>query len=392
MKRSQDSHPAAPPQRDATLPVLGHRDLRVVIVAPPNTHTDRWRSFCSANGWEVYWIAYAWDHDEAVATIPEVKGRYAWQTVAAISWQTWRVRRLLRQLGPDLVHAHWLTGPGWLVALSRVRPFIATAWGSDALRFTRPSLLGRMLARLVGRSAVALTYDSDSIANALAGVGVSPNRMRRLVFGADPELFAPVLPDKSLLRSLGIDNDDPVVLSPRGVTDVYDPETVLRGFALALERVPCNLLLRIGAHESEQWVDLERLVEDLGVGDRVISYTDLPRAELATLFCSSAVVVSIPTSDGTSVSLLEALFCERPVIVSDLEANREWIPDREFGWIVQVGDAQAVGAAIVNLLEHPEDSRARAKAAAARAREFGNAQIEFARAKELYLATVRASG
>jgi glycosyltransferase involved in cell wall biosynthesis len=130
---------------------------------------------------------------------------------------------------------------------------------------------------------------------------------------------------------------------------------------------------------------LERVIRNLGVEDRVFPYTSVKREELPRLLRSSSVFLSVSNSDGTSVSLLEALFCEVPVVVSDLPANREWILDETFGKVVPVGDADALANAIVETLLHPEQALTAARQAGEHARRYGEAATEFARARDLSL-------
>jgi hypothetical protein len=52
-------------------------------------------------------------------------------------------------------------------------------------------------------------------------------------------------------------------------------------------------------------------------------------------------------SDGSSVSLLEAMACGLPVIVSDIAGNREWVTHGVNGWLCKHDDPQAFADAIV---------------------------------------------
>lgn len=370
------------------------RSRRLVVIAPPATYTAQWIETFRAEGWHVDWVSYAFEDPDAVAMIPELKRRVAPLTLLAVLREALRARRLLRRLDPDLVHAHWLVGPAWVAALSGRRPYVATAWGSDALILTPASRLSRLGARAVGRTAYAVTGDSQSILDALIAVGLPASRLRRLVFGADPALFTAGEPDRELLRSLGVAYDDPVFVSSRGTRPVYEPETILRGFAEVLAVRPANLLVRVddihnpeaatGSQQESQRSRLERLANELGIRDRVVWYTGVPREDLPRLLNSCTAFISVPSSDGTSVALLEALHAEAPVVVSDLPANREWITNETEGHTVPVGDASALGAALLDILERPEQARRAAARAAQRARLEGNAEVERERLKLLY--------
>src|SRR5690606_34893204 len=48
------------------------------------------------------------------------------------------VRRLLRRIEPDVVHAHTAARYGWQAALSGFHPYVISVWGSDIL-VRRPS-------------------------------------------------------------------------------------------------------------------------------------------------------------------------------------------------------------------------------------------------------------
>jgi len=367
----------------------------VVVIAPPATYVAQWCDYFRSIGWRVDWISYAFEEEGAVAHIPELGGGRPWNEAWELLREGRRVRRLLDELGPDLVQAHWFTGPGWLMAVSRRRPFMVTVWGSDVLRFAGTTRLRRLLGRLVGRSAAAITYDAEPLADALVRIGLPRSLMHRIVFGADAELFTPRPPDRAFLRQLGVATDDPVVLFLRGLDAVYEPETVIRGFARACQELPCTLLIRVDHPHSagpfarvsaeSNWSRLLPVVESLGIRDRVVPYTSVEREDLPRLLSSSSVFLSVSNSDGTSVALLEALFCEVPIVVSELPANREWILDETYGKIVPVGDADALGEAIVATLADPEGARAAAARAGAHARLHGDAAREFARARDLSL-------
>jgi glycosyltransferase involved in cell wall biosynthesis len=375
------------------------RTPHLVVVAPPAIHTTRWCDYFRGIGWRVDWISYGFADDGAVDHIPQLNtGRIP---IWPLLRERRRLRAMLDRLEPDLVHAHWFVGPGWLMALLRNRPFTVTAWGSDALLFAALSRYRVLMGRLVGKRAAAVTYDSESIADALAAVGVPRELMHRIVFGPDSSLFRPRGRNTELLRRLGVTNDDPNVLSLRGLDEVYEPETVLRAFAEVARERPCNLLLRVDSvHIGDEavvsntealWGRLRGVAADLGILDRVVPYENVAREELPELLSSSDVFVSVPSSDGTSVALLEALFCEVPVVVSELPANREWIPDEGYGKVVPIGDPAALARAIGETLDDLPGARERARLAGEHARPLAEGSLEYGRARDLSLEVLAAA-
>jgi glycosyltransferase involved in cell wall biosynthesis len=69
---------------------------------------------------------------------------------------------------------------------------------------------------------------------------------------------------------------------------------------------------------------------------------------MADLYISASHV------DGSSVSLMEALACGLPCIVSDIPANREWVTNGVNGWIFPDGDVDALAGIISKAAEQHE--------------------------------------
>jgi hypothetical protein len=80
------------------------------------------------------------------------------------------------------------------------------------------------------------------------------------------------------------------------------------------------------------------------VDESCVTYSDYPHESMPVLYRGQLAYVSSQPSDGSSVSLLEAMACGLPVIVYDSAGNREWVT-RENGWLCNSVDSFA--AAII---------------------------------------------
>ena len=76
----------------------------------------------------------------------------------------------------------------------------------------------------------------------------------------------------------------------------------------------------------------------------------IDHAEMPDFYRLADVVLSIPMSDATPVSLLEALSCGRPMVASDLPSIREWMGDLDPESLVPVDDAEATTTAMARIL------------------------------------------
>jgi glycosyltransferase involved in cell wall biosynthesis len=125
-------------------------------------HTRRWALEMRARGWRV----------SLVTARPEPLDGVEQRILAPVQRQTdWLLRtsaaqRAVRELAPDIVHAHYLTSYGYLAARCDRHPLVMTAWGSDLLvtPHTRPWM--RWLTGWILRRADLLTGDSASLVEA----------------------------------------------------------------------------------------------------------------------------------------------------------------------------------------------------------------------------------
>ncbi|MGW8249495.1 MAG: glycosyltransferase family 4 protein, partial [Anaerolineales bacterium] len=96
---------------------------------------------------------------------------------------------------------------------------------------------------------------------------------------------------------------------------------------------------------------LRQILQRGGVLERVHFPGQISQAELPRYYRSSDLYVSASHSDGTSISLLEAMACGRPMIVSDIPGNREWVEPGSNGWLFPDGDPDALAEALLNAVE-----------------------------------------
>jgi glycosyltransferase involved in cell wall biosynthesis len=256
--------------------------------------------------------------------------------------------RVARTVRPDLVHAHWAPGYGWMAARAGLRPLITSAWGSDLLRASR---------RLEARSRRALRGSdlvlADSGELATAACRLAPGvRVELVQWGVDLDRFRPdAAAREAARRRLGVDGG-PVVLTTRALDPVYNTDVLLEAFRQLRRRLPAaQLVLK---HPGAQLPDAlaTRVAEpELAGAVRVVGFVDEDR--LADLYRAADAYVSIPSSDSSPRSVWEALACATPAVVSDLPWAREALRDGETALLVPV-EADAVAAALARLLGDPE--------------------------------------
>lgn len=99
--------------------------------------------------------------------------------------------------------------------------------------------------------------------------------------------------------------------------------------------------------------EVKRWVEQSPFRDRIV-FTGF-REDVSALVkaCDVAISVSI-FGEATQKAMIEAMYLERPVIISDISGNRGMAMDGETGYIVPPGDAKAIAKSLLKLFENPE--------------------------------------
>jgi glycosyltransferase involved in cell wall biosynthesis len=254
------------------------------------------------------------------------------------------IRGLSRELRPDVVHAHWMCGYAAYAALAGASPLVAMAWGSDVLRANRVRTLASRIA--VRRAGVAMA-DSRALLDRLVELGARREATVLVNWGVDLETFSPANGSRPALRErLGLE-PGPVILSPRSLTPVYNPGTILAAFDLLADALPdAQLVLK---HMGNGTPGLERIA----ASDRVHVVGHVPYERMAWYYQAADVCVSIPSSDSSPRSVWEAMACGSPMVISDLPWVRELITPERDALVVPV-EAHAVSAAIRRVLEDRE--------------------------------------
>jgi len=131
-------------------------------------------------------------------------------------------------------------------------------------------------------------------------------------------------------------NDAIVLLCLRAWEPNYGVDVLARAFVHAAQQNPALRLILL--NEGSEAAKVRSILRAGGVEERVYFGGRIPNADLTTYFGAADLYVSPAHVDGSSVSLLEAMACGLPAIVSDIPANLEWIKEGENGWIFPDGD------------------------------------------------------
>ena len=241
---------------------------------------------------------------------------------------TRNLQRLVEVLKPDLVHAGPVHGPAYIAARAGIHPLVSMSWGSDLLYDANRSIRARLKCRYTLNHTDIFVGDCQAVAGRAMNMGFSREHIFLFPWGVDLKHFTPD-GSSSWREKLGWQKNF-VFLSSRSFEKIYGVDVIIRAFGLAVKRCPDMRLLLLGRGSLE--THLRKLVDDSGVTGKVHFAAFTAREDLPDIYRSADVYLSASHSDGSSVSLMEALACGTPALVSDIAGNLEWIDEGKNGW------------------------------------------------------------
>lgn len=267
----------------------------------------------------------------------------------------WALYRLMRFVRPDLVHLVTIKPVlygGLAARFSGVRSVVAAISGLGTVFISRGvhnSWFRRLVESIyklaLGHSNIRVVFQNPHDRSVLVSAGAVREEQTVLIKGSGVELSDyPFVPEPDGLPVVTFASR---LLTDKGVREFVAAARVLKArgirarFVLVGAPDPDNLS-SVSDGEVAQWIQ-EGDVEVLGF-----------RADIASLFASSNMVVLPSYREGLPKVLIEAAACGRAVVTTDVPGCRDAIEPGATGVLVPVRDAMALAEAIQRLLDEPD--------------------------------------
>ncbi len=252
------------------------------------------------------------------------------------------LRRVIKGIQPDILHAGPVQTVGLVAVLTGFRPLLMMSWGFDLMEDVYRNKWWERVTRFVLKRSTFFTSDAQVTRDKAVQYGMNPERTVVFPWGVDLDHFKPSNLQHSNLETL-------TLFCNRSWEPRYGVDVLARAFVRAAKSNP-NLSLILLAGGSQNRL-LRRILTSGGVMDQVhfggyISQKDLPR-----YYHMADVYISPSHVDGSSVSLMEAMACALPCLISDIPANKEWVVEGENGWLFPDGDVDALTKAILRVAD-----------------------------------------
>ena len=253
----------------------------------------------------------------------------------------------------DIIHAYSLYS-GYVASFINVDvPIIFTPLGSSLIIHAQNNLLYKLMAKRAFSHADIVT--NDSLILQTKGYNLGADRQHNYIVqnGVDSRVFYPKA--NGIKATYGIKQSDTLIFSPRGLDDLYNIDVILASLQIIKKQglsFKCMFSFAFGESSLEK---LKILAHKLDVEDDVIWLGCLTYDEMAVHYNAADIVVSVPSSDSSPKSVYEAMFCKKPIVVTNLKWSHEILHDCILR--VEVRSATQLASAIQYLVNNPESAR-----------------------------------
>ena len=299
---------------------------------------------------------------------------------------------LMRKERFDVVHVHTPVAAalGRVAArLARIPTIIHTAHGFYFHERMNPWLyrLVVLVERFLGRLCTDILFtqsEEDRETAILEGIA---SRDNAIWIGNGVPIAAFSSSDPESRPRLDLDPESKVIgfvgrlVKEKGVLDLVE------AVGIVCRRIPNVQLLMIGgvlSSERDQKTDraLRQRIDALDLRD-IIHFLGI-RDDLPKLLAAIDVLVLPSYREGMPRSIIEAMASGKPVVATNIRGCREEVVDGQTGYLVPVGDVEALAGAVIQVLLNPDHARELGRQGRMRAKELFDEDIVLERQLRVY--------
>jgi glycosyltransferase involved in cell wall biosynthesis len=258
------------------------------------------------------------------------------------------IRKLRRTFPFEVIDAHFAHPDGTAAALLAACigcPFTITLRGNETMHAQYPFRM-RLMRWALKRAARVIAV-SERLRQFAISMGVDPQRAVTIPNGINSSLFYPRDRTESRIRH-GIPANRTVVLSTGALIERKGHHRTvqalgnLRGKGIDAELLIAGSAGREGIYEEQ----IRRTTRETGMEDRVRFVGQVTPETLAELMSAADVFCLASTREGWPNVVHEAMACGAPIVATDVGGVPDMVPSREYGFVVQAGNAAALEEAL----------------------------------------------
>lgn len=323
--------------------------MRILLLASGGSiHSVRWANQLAAHGNEVH-LCYVSNQKPAMDRFKDSVNLHELKIPAPYGYylNAPELRYIIKKVKPDILNAHYASGYGTLGRLAGFSPFLLSVWGSDVYDFpykkkTNMRIIRKNLcaADEIASTSHAMAIQTSTLVNIpISNINITP-------FGVDIEKF----------KKINIEKDSGKIII--GSIKKLTPKYGMKYGILAIDYLIKNLLGINGKMdleyriygEGEERDELEALVKECSLENVVKFMGRIPNETVPEALNEMDIFLGNSLNESFGVAIVEAMACEIPVIVTDVDGFKEVVDSGNVGIMVPRKNPVAMAREIHKLM------------------------------------------
>ncbi len=253
-----------------------------------------------------------------------------------------KIKKRIKEFKPDILHSHYASSYGLVGSLTNFHPFFISVWGSDVYEFPRVSFISRIILKYVLSKADKVFSTSNVMAKETKLY--TNKRIEVIPFGVDLEMFLSRKEESIEFKK------EIIIGTIKKLERIYGIDTLIRAFKILIDKIDSiNIrLIIVGGGSLEK--ELKALSHQLQLDDKVDFIGKVDSEQVIKYYHKIDIAVFLSKQESFGVSVIEAMACGIPVIVSKAEGFKEIVSDNESGIFVESENINETAEALEKLI------------------------------------------
>lgn len=327
--------------------------MRLLILSDPSSsHTQKWANSLKRKGLEI--LIYGLNDvvsenllDGLQVRCLSVKRDISNKSDGSISKVVYLkalpdIYKIIKDFRPDILHAHYLTSYGFLGALSQFHPFVVSVWGSDIFTFPRKNIVYKKLVQFNISKAERILSTSNIMAEEINKY--TTRKIEVVPFGID------LSNNYKAIGKFLFKDTDIVIGTVKLLENIYGIDLLIRAFRILKDKYPHLPMKLLIVGDGSQKNALKDLVSRFNLQRDTIFTGYIPHKEIMKYHAEIDIPVFLSRQESFGVSVLEAGFCSKPVVASEIPGFKEIIDNGYNGLLVSSENPSSAAEAIERLI------------------------------------------
>ena len=249
-----------------------------------------------------------------------------------------KLKKIVKEFSPDLIHAHYASSYGILSYLLDFRPSIISVWGSDLYDFPNRNFLNKWILMKVIKSADSIC----STSNAMRKIILSDFKRKECYltpFGVDIEKFKPI----------GINQENFTVGTIKSIETHNGIDVIIEAAKILVNDMKLTDIQFLIVGRGNLLEEMKEKCKKYNL-DKNVKFTGyIMHEEIVKYFQKLSVFIAVSKRESFGVSILEAASCGIPAITSNVGGLPEVNKNLKTGYIIEENNGEKLSEKIIKL-------------------------------------------